>query len=138
MRVAALYDIHGNLPALEAVLAAVEDEGLDRIVVGGDVVPGPLPVETIERLRELGERAVFVRGNGDRWVVEAFDTLGSAEVDAPRRPWVEWTAEVIDRGDRDLLASFPARASGRRRARAGPLLSRVSTRRRGDTHDAGA
>jgi Icc-related predicted phosphoesterase len=42
MRVAALYDIHGNLPALAAVLAAVEDEGVDRIVIGGDVVPGPL------------------------------------------------------------------------------------------------
>ena len=111
MRIAALYDIHANLPALDAVLGAVEHEGVDRVVIGGDVVPGPLPIETIERLRALGERAVFVRGNGDRWVVEAFDTLGSAEVDAPRRPWAEWTAEVIDRRDRDLLASFPARAS---------------------------
>jgi hypothetical protein len=51
MRVAALYDIHANLPALDAVLGEVERAGVDRIVVGGDVVPGPLPVETIERLR---------------------------------------------------------------------------------------
>jgi Icc-related predicted phosphoesterase len=73
MRVAALYDIHANVPALEAVLAEVERVTVDRIVIGGDVVPGPLPVETIERLRALGDRAVFVRGNGDRWVVDAFD-----------------------------------------------------------------
>jgi len=111
MRIAALYDIHGNLPALEAVLAAVEDESVDRIVIGGDVVPGPLPAETIERLRGLGDTVVFVGGNGDRWVVEAFDALGSAEVDAPRRPWAAWTAEMIDRRDRDLLASFSAAAT---------------------------
>jgi predicted phosphodiesterase len=111
MRVAALYDIHGNLPALEAVLAAVEDERVDRIVIGGDVVPGPLPVQTIERLRRLGDTAVFVGGNGDRWVVEAFDALSSADVDAPRRPWAAWAAEMIDRGDRDLLASFCAAAT---------------------------
>jgi putative phosphoesterase len=110
MRIAALYDIHANLPALDAVLATVEQEGVDRVVIGGDVVPGPLPVETIERLRVLGERAAFVRGNGDRWVVEAFDALGSATVAPGRssRPWVVWTAAAIDRHDRDLLASFPA------------------------------
>jgi putative phosphoesterase len=111
MRVAALYDIHGNLPALEAVLAAVEHERVDRIVVGGDVVPGPLPIPTLGRLRALGEEAVFVRGNGDRWVVEAFDALRSGEPAAPRRPWAAWTADMIDRSDRDLLASFPAQAT---------------------------
>jgi putative phosphoesterase len=111
MRVAALYDIHGNLPALEAVLAEVEDEGVERIVIGGDVVPGPLPVETMERLRRLGDRAIFVRGNGDRWVVEAFDAVSAAQADAAHRPWAAWTAQVIDRRDRDLLASFPARAT---------------------------
>jgi predicted phosphodiesterase len=108
MRVAALYDIHGNLPALDAVLAEVDDEDVDRMVIGGDVVPGPLPAATLERLRGLGDRAVFVRGNGDRWVVEAFDALASAgaEPAATRRPWAEWSARAIDRRDRDLLASF--------------------------------
>ena len=47
MRVAALYDIHGNLPALEAVMAEVRQAGVDLIVVGGDVLPGPLPNETL-------------------------------------------------------------------------------------------
>ena len=53
MRVAALYDIHGNLPALEAVLAEVQRERVDRIVIGGDVRPGPMPGETLARLRSL-------------------------------------------------------------------------------------
>lgn len=68
MRVAALYDIHGNLPALDAVLEAVEKERADLIVVGGDVVWGPLPSETIERLRSLGDGVAFIRGNADREV----------------------------------------------------------------------
>jgi predicted phosphodiesterase len=111
VRIAALYDIHGNLPALDAVLGEVERAGVDRVVIGGDVVPGPLPVETIERVRTLGDRAVFVRGNGDRWVVDAFDALGSrtGEDEKPGRPWVAWTAAAIDRRDRDLLASFADR-----------------------------
>ena len=53
MTVAALYDIHGNLPALEAVLEDVARAGADRIVIGGDVVPGPMPRETLVRLLEL-------------------------------------------------------------------------------------
>jgi predicted phosphodiesterase len=63
LRVAALYDIHGNLHALEAVLAEVD---ADLILVGGDVVAGPWPSETLERLRELGERVHFIRGNAER------------------------------------------------------------------------
>jgi predicted phosphodiesterase len=64
MRVAALYDVHGNLPALEAVLADVDRERVDAIVCGGDVAAGPLPAESLELLRE--RRAIFVRGNADR------------------------------------------------------------------------
>jgi len=53
MRVAALYDIHGNLPALDAVLEDVRRAGVDRIVVGGDVVPGPMARESLGRLLDL-------------------------------------------------------------------------------------
>lgn len=70
MRVAGLYDIHGNVAALDAVLAEVAHENVDRIVVGGDVAAGPYPEETVGRLRELGERVEFVRGNADRELAE--------------------------------------------------------------------
>jgi putative phosphoesterase len=73
VRVAALYDVHGNAHALEAVLAEVEREGVDLVVAGGDVVAGPFPVEALDLLSGLGERCVFVRGNGDREVVESDD-----------------------------------------------------------------
>lgn len=77
MRVAALCDVHGNLPALEAVLAEVAGLEVDAIVCGGDVVAGPFPRECLERLVDLG--ATFVRGNGDRepgdWVAERLDPL---------------------------------------------------------------
>ena len=63
MRVAALYDIHGNLPALEAVLEELAREKVDRIVVGGDVLPGPMPRECLERLAEFGDQAQYLYGN---------------------------------------------------------------------------
>jgi len=63
--VAALYDIHGNLAALEAVLAEVPDEA--RILVGGDICAGgEHPSETLTRLRGLGDRVAWLRGNADR------------------------------------------------------------------------
>ena len=65
-----LYDIHGNLPALEAVLADAEDAGVDRWLLGGDYgTPSPWPLETLERLRQLDD-ATWIRGNGERWLRE--------------------------------------------------------------------
>jgi putative phosphoesterase len=66
MRVAALYDVHGNLPALEAVLADVAREGVDAIVLGGDIAAGPpQPREVVELVRSLPS-AHCIRGNADR------------------------------------------------------------------------
>lgn len=63
--IATLYDIHGNLRALEAALAEIPDDA--TILVGGDVCfRGEQPAETLERLRALGDRVVWVRGNCDR------------------------------------------------------------------------
>lgn len=64
MKVAALYDIHGNTPALEAVLAELPDDA--EIVCGGDCAAGPFPDETLELLRSLGDRVLWIRGNADR------------------------------------------------------------------------
>lgn len=101
MRVAALHDVHGNLPALEAVLADVQREGVDQIVFGGDVAAGLLPTETIERLMELPS-ARFVMGNADRILVEIFD--GG---DPPEGGLIdEWCAGQLERRHRDFLAGF--------------------------------
>ena len=79
MSVATLYDIHGNLPALEAVLREIPDEA--TIVVGGDVcAAGANPSETLERLRGLGERVLWVRGNADRELTPGEKGLVPAEV----------------------------------------------------------
>src|SRR2546429_6446863 len=70
MRIAAIYDIHANLPALEAVIGKVRHEQVDGIVVGGDVLPGPMPLETLERLQDLDcPRPAYLwqwRGRGAR------------------------------------------------------------------------
>ena len=63
MRIAALYDIHANLPALEAVLEDVHRAGNDQIVVGGDVVPGPRPRDALALLLTLDIPVQFIHGN---------------------------------------------------------------------------
>ncbi len=69
MRVAALYDVHANVGALEAVLAEPDVASADVILLGGDVLAGPWPSETAELLDSLGERARWLRGNADRELV---------------------------------------------------------------------
>lgn len=102
MRVAAISDIHGNLPALEAVLAEVERESPDLMVFCGDVASGPMPAETIDLLMTL-QGARFVRGNADRGLIEEFD--GKARGVMPG-PFVDWCAKQISRRHRDFLGSF--------------------------------
>lgn len=107
MRVAALNDIHGNLPALRAVLADVASESVDAIVVGGDVVPGPLPRGTIEQLMALPD-ARFVRGNGEREVIEAYDSdrTDPRALEGPAERAAAHAAARISRPHRDFLAEF--------------------------------
>lgn len=76
MRVAAIYDVHGNLPALEAVLEDVLQEGVGLVVVGGDVLPGPMPRETLTCLLDLAIPVQFIKGNGDRSVWQG-NSMGS-------------------------------------------------------------
>jgi predicted phosphodiesterase len=68
---ACLYDVHGNLPALEAVLADAAERGVTRYWLGGDyALFGAWPAETVQRLRGL-ENAMWIRGNGERWTADA-------------------------------------------------------------------
>ena len=117
MPVAALYDIHGNLPALAAVLAEVRQANVDLIVVGGDVLPGPLPRETLARLLELEIPTRFIYGNGELAMlaqltaadpneVTYWGTAGDAVLPEPMRELIRWTAQQVAEY-RELLASWP-------------------------------
>lgn len=99
MRIAALYDVHGNLPALDAVLAQVERENVDLIVSGGDVVYGPMPAATLERLLSLGDRVAYIRGNMDR--VTARPPRGK------RAELLEWVRGQLTGDQIDTLFRWP-------------------------------
>ena len=109
MRVAAIYDIHANLPALEAVLQDIRQAEADHLVVGGDVLPGPMPRETIACLLDLDIPVQFVQGNGDR---EVLAQMEGAETDWYRtaseqwREPVRWTAQQLNPEHKRLLAGW--------------------------------
>jgi putative phosphoesterase len=108
MRLAALYDIHGNMPALEAVLTEIRSEGVDEIVVGGDVVPGPMPREVIEALRALDVPVRYIKGNCEVAVLAArAGEPMSPNLPEQAREAMRWTAGVIDDADARWFASWP-------------------------------
>ncbi|HEX6965490.1 MAG TPA: metallophosphoesterase family protein [Gemmatimonadaceae bacterium] len=107
MRVAALYDIHANLPALEAVLEEVRQADVDQVVIGGDVFPGPMPSETLERLLAFDRPVQFIRGNGDRAVLERMAGRESDALPAQAQESVGWVAEQLDADQRQLMETWP-------------------------------
>ena len=104
MRVAVLADIHGNLPALETVLAEPDVAGADRVVLLGDIALGPMPAESLDVLVSLGERAVWVHGNCEREMMTAYD---GGEVPGPNGESARAAASLIQRRHRDLLDGLP-------------------------------
>ncbi len=109
-KLAALYDIHGNLPALSAVLAELDEVQPDLIVVGGDVVSGPLPEQTLARLDQLDGRVRWIRGNGDREVVSSFDGQSlPATLSERGRERQQWVAGRLSLVQREFLAQLPER-----------------------------
>ena len=112
MKVAALYDIHGNLPALEAVLNEIDREGVDVIVIGGDIVPGPMSLDVLEVLLRLGDRVSWIRGNCEREVVEAFDGGSLSYIKSKEvREATIWTAGQMEQRQRDFMAALPEKIS---------------------------
>ncbi len=108
MRLAALYDIHGNLPALDAVLDDVRQANVDQIVVGGDVFPGPMSLEALSRLEQLSQPVHFITGNGDRVVSTAKAGGDISEVPPPFRDVVTWCAEILDDERAAKIKAWPA------------------------------
>ena len=104
MRAAVLADIHGNLPALDAVLAEVDAAGADAVILLGDIALGPMLAQTLDRLAALGDRAVWVHGNCEREMVTAFD---GGEVPGPFAADAAAAAGLIDRAHRDLIDGLP-------------------------------
>lgn len=114
MRVAAIYDIHGNLPALDAALAEIARARPDLILVGGDVASGPglLPRPTIERLMGLGAAARFVRGNHDRLLLACLDGAPfDPALPESDRDDLRWVARQLGPAHHDFLAGFAERTT---------------------------
>jgi len=110
MRIAAIYDIHGNLPALEAVLEEIRGTGVDRVVVGGDVIPGPMPKETLRYLLNMPVPTQFIYGNGEVAVLEAMAGRDPSSVPEQHRPIIRWTAEQLSE-QKQLLTGWPKTSS---------------------------
>jgi predicted phosphodiesterase len=107
MRVAALYDIHANLPALEAVIEEIRREEVDRIVVGGDVVPGPMPRETLDCLLGLDIPVQFIQGNCEVAVLAELAGRDPYRLPEMAREAVRWSAHQLDPEHAQLFAGWP-------------------------------
>jgi len=106
-RIAAIFDIHSNLPALEAVIEDVRQAEVDGIVVGGDVLPGPMPVETIDALLALDIPTQFIHGNGDREVLASIRGGDSSAVPEQAREALRWVALQLSSQHERVLAGWP-------------------------------
>jgi putative phosphoesterase len=108
MRVAAIFDIHGNLPALEAVLDDIRRAVVDEIVVGGDVFPGPMPLDVLSRLASFGIPVRYIKGNGDRVVLAATSGGDISEVPPAYQDVVRWAADILSPEEARRVAAWPA------------------------------
>lgn len=108
MRIAALYDIHGNLPALEAVLEEIDAAGIDKIVVGGDLVPGPMPLECFELLDGQARPVEALFGNGETDTLVAFRGEELARVPVAFHETMLWVANQLTPAAAERIAAFPA------------------------------
>ena len=108
MRVAALYDIHGNFFALQAALREVRAAHVDLVVIGGDVLPGPMPRETLDCLLAVEMPVRFIHGNGDRLVVTHLAGGDIGEVPESFRDMIHWTARQLSAEQRRVIERWPA------------------------------
>ncbi len=108
MKIAAIYDIHGNLPALEAVLADIEVEQIDQLIVGGDVVAGPLPVATLQRLQAVSTPTQFIRGNAESELLRFLAGKPINGLSARADKEAQWVGEKLPLEQRQFLQTWSA------------------------------
>jgi putative phosphoesterase len=103
VRVAALYDVHGHLPALEAVLADVDRSRADMILVGGDFATGPMGAAVTDLLRSRSAETRFIRGNAERelWAP------GPVREGGPPPESLEWARRQLGEERIRFLRSLP-------------------------------
>jgi predicted phosphodiesterase len=104
MRLALIADIHGNLPALDAVLAELDHEGIDRAVCLGDISIGPQPVETLERVRDQGWPVIL--GNWDAWLVHGMPDFDGGSLGEVLSETCSWAGSKLTPEQQDLLLGF--------------------------------
>lgn len=107
MRIAALYDIHGNLPAFEAVMAEVRASKVDLILIGGDLLPGPMPRQCLDMAHALGIPTDFIIGNGDRETVAANRGTMSSTIPEVFREAMRWNGAQLTPADESAIESWP-------------------------------
>src|SRR5512135_1549686 len=117
MRVACLFDIHANLPALEAVLAEVQAAHVEALVVGGDIFPGPMPRQSLERLLALKLPTHFIHGNGELAIlaqiearrtgtVKYWGTTSGKPLPESLQPGYKWNAKQVEDYEQ-VLGAWP-------------------------------
>lgn len=105
MKIAAIYDIHGNFRALEAVLQAIEKEKVDKVIVGGDIAWGPQPKQVVERLYAKKDEYHFVMGNSDREIYEQYK-LPPQAIHTMAEEVNQWCIEQLSDEQLEWLGSF--------------------------------
>ena len=108
MRVAAVYDIHGNLPALEAVLKDVKHQAVDCVVVGGDVIAGPLPNETLQLLQSITLPTHFIRGNAESELLRCLAGEEPGGLSPVADEEARWLAKALTPENKQFVATWPA------------------------------
>lgn len=106
MRVAALYDIHGNLPALEAVLREIDNEKVDCLIIGGDVVAGPFPNETLALLHNITTPKHFILGNAESDVLRVLARKDVNGLSERANEEARWVAGILTPTHAHLLSSW--------------------------------
>jgi putative phosphoesterase len=106
VRIAAIYDIHGNPSALEAVLQAIKEKEVDLIVVGGDVVAGPLPVETLTLLQRITVPTHFLLGNAESDVIRHIAGKDINGLSERANEEARWVTQQLSAGHKQFLSNW--------------------------------